>query len=83
MKSKNLKALGLSRREWEVAELLVKGLTTQEVAIALFLSYETIHSRKKNIYRKLNVSNSCEFGYVIGTYVQKSKDQQAELRLIS
>ena len=50
----------LTGRELEVLELLVDGLTKQEVAAKLFLSYSTIHSHTKSIYRKLDVSSRNE-----------------------
>jgi LuxR family transcriptional regulator, maltose regulon positive regulatory protein len=47
----------LSQREVTVLELIAQGMTDQEIAKALFLSYNTIKSHRKNIYRKLAVKN--------------------------
>ena len=44
----------LTERELEVLRLLAEGLTKREVAANLFLSYSTIHSHAKSIYRKLD-----------------------------
>jgi LuxR family maltose regulon positive regulatory protein len=44
----------LTERELEVLRLLAEGLTKREVAARLFLSYSTIHSHTKSIYRKLD-----------------------------
>ncbi|MGZ6268310.1 MAG: LuxR C-terminal-related transcriptional regulator, partial [Candidatus Limnocylindrales bacterium] len=44
----------LTERELEVLRLLDKGLTKREIAATLFLSYSTIHSHAKSIYRKLD-----------------------------
>jgi LuxR family transcriptional regulator, maltose regulon positive regulatory protein len=44
----------LTEREFEVLSLLAEGRTKREVAATLFLSYSTIHSHTKSIYRKLD-----------------------------
>jgi LuxR family transcriptional regulator, maltose regulon positive regulatory protein len=44
----------LTERELEVLRLLAEGLTKRKVAATLFLSYSTIHSHTKSIYRKLD-----------------------------
>lgn len=44
--------LSLSRRESEIAGHLALGKTEKEVAEELFLSVDTIHAHKKNIFRK-------------------------------
>ncbi len=45
----------LTDREQQVLPLIMNGLTYQEVALELDISYETIKSHMKNIYKKLNV----------------------------
>ncbi len=50
----------LTERELEVLRLLAQGLTKTEVAAKLFLSYSTIHSHTKSIYRKLGGSSRDE-----------------------
>jgi len=44
----------LTERELEVLRLLGEGLTKREVASTLFVSYSTVHSHTKSIYRKLD-----------------------------
>jgi two-component system, NarL family, response regulator LiaR len=45
----------LTDREWQVLDLLATGVTTEEVAMRLVLSTETVRSHVKRVYRKLGV----------------------------
>ena len=45
----------LTRREKEVVTLISRGMTTERIALELSLSYYTIDTHLKNIYRKLDV----------------------------
>jgi len=45
----------LTPREIDVLELVEKGLTNQEIAMQLHLSYETVKTHRKNICKKLSV----------------------------
>lgn len=49
-----------SKRETEIVRLLADGLSTQEVADKLFLSYHTIETHRKNLLNKLNLRNTAE-----------------------
>lgn len=48
-------AARLSRREWEVMELLAEGLPTDQVARRLFLSPTTVRVHVSSVVRKLHV----------------------------
>ena len=48
----------ISKQEREVIKLIIKGLTSKEIAEALFVSKTTIDSHRKNIYKKLEINNS-------------------------
>lgn len=50
----------LSERELEVIRLMAEGLTSQEIADKLFLSEHTVKTHRKNVLRKLNMSNSSQ-----------------------
>jgi two-component system, NarL family, response regulator LiaR len=52
-----LKKLGLSQREIEVLELIVKGQSNAEIAATLFLSVSTIKTHVSNVFVKLDVKN--------------------------
>lgn len=46
---------GISRREWEVLELMSKGCSNKEIADQLFLSLNTIKTHCSNLFEKLDV----------------------------
>ncbi|MGV3773448.1 MAG: response regulator [Verrucomicrobiales bacterium] len=50
------KDYGLTHREKEILEQLVKGLTKKEIATQVNVSYHTIDSHLRNIYTKLQVN---------------------------
>ena len=50
----------LSERELEIIKLLSEGMTSGEIAEKLYLSGHTVKTHRKNILRKLNVSNSSQ-----------------------
>jgi DNA-binding CsgD family transcriptional regulator len=52
---------GLSRRETDVADLLLEGKRTDEIADLLFISRATVKTHIQNIYRKYNVTSRMEF----------------------
>jgi len=45
----------LSNREFQVAELIVSGMKTKEIAHALNISVETVKSHRKQIFSKLDL----------------------------
>jgi len=50
----------LTRRERQVLKLISKGLTSRQIAEKLGISKLTIDTHRKNIQRKLEVSNTVE-----------------------
>lgn len=54
-------AYSLSPREWEVACLLVKGISRVEIADKLSISRNTLKRHIANIYHKMGVSNEMQF----------------------
>lgn len=47
----------LTGRELEIVELVSRGLSNQEIAERLFLSYHTVRTHIENILRKMSVNN--------------------------
>lgn len=47
----------LTQREYEALSLLVKGLSNEEIAEAMFVTKHTVKMYLKAIYEKLEVSN--------------------------
>jgi len=64
LENDNTKSVGtslfpkLSRREKEILELIIQEYTTQEIADALFISFGTVETHRRNIINKLGVRNT-------------------------
>lgn len=58
--------LGLTPSERRVAELAASGMTTREVATALFISPKTVEANLARIYRKLGINTRAELGRIFG-----------------
>lgn len=50
----------LTNTETEIVRLIASGLTTKEIATRKFISFHTVMTHRKNIFRKLGVSNTSE-----------------------
>src|SRR6201987_1809960 len=57
----------LTRREYEVLQLMTKGATNREIAATIFLSEETVKSHVKRILQKFGVANR---GQAVATYLE-------------
>ena len=55
--TKQIDALELNKREYEILLLIAKGHTNQEIADLLFLAVPTIKTHITNLYSKLEVKN--------------------------
>lgn len=69
-------SLGISKREREVAECIVKGLTNQEIADRLFISLATVKDHNHKLFRKCGVRNRLELANLLQQpgQVQNSAD---------
>lgn len=56
----NCQPVSLSTREVEIIKLIAEGQTTKDIAQILFLSFHTISTHRKNIFKKLSIRNSSE-----------------------
>ena len=54
---KFLKELNLNSREFEILQLLSKGLSNQEIADKLFIALPTVKTHTSNLYLKLHVKS--------------------------
>ncbi|MBA2746811.1 MAG: response regulator transcription factor [Flavisolibacter sp.] len=52
-----LKKLNLSNREYEVLQLLAKGLSNNEISSHLFLSLSTVKTHVSNLFAKMEVKS--------------------------
>lgn len=50
----------LTSSEIEIVKLIASGLTTKEIAYQKNISFHTVNTHRKNIFRKLDVSNASE-----------------------
>ena len=50
----------LTNAEIEIIKLIAQGLTTKEIAAKKILSYHTIITHRKNIFKKLEINNTSE-----------------------
>jgi DNA-binding NarL/FixJ family response regulator len=57
---KNLKQVGLSKREYEILQLIDQGLSNQDIAQRLFLSESTVKKHVSNLFLKLDVQRRTE-----------------------
>jgi len=58
---------GLSRRETEVAALIIRGASTADVACALCISAHTVRRHTERIYAKIGVRTRMQLMMVLGT----------------
>lgn len=50
----------LTSREKEILQLVIAGLTSQQIAAQLFLSFRTVQNHRFSLQQKLNVKNNTE-----------------------
>lgn len=50
----------LTLSEIEIVKLIANGLTAKEIALKKYISFHTVNTHRKNIFRKLGVSNASE-----------------------
>ena len=50
----------LTRREYQIMQLVSHGYLQKEIAAMLFISRETVKKHLRNVYEKLEVGNSIE-----------------------
>jgi DNA-binding CsgD family transcriptional regulator len=58
-------AKSITPRQNDIARLIIKGLTNQEIADHLNVSIYTVKNHKQMLFRKINVKSSAELAHVI------------------
>lgn len=58
--NKNKETSHLTCSEIEIIQLIAQGLTTKDIAARKFLSFHTVNTHRKNIFRKLGINNTSE-----------------------
>lgn len=58
--TRQLEKLGLSKREYEILQLISDGLSNQQIADKLFVSENTIKKHVSNIFMKMDVQRRTE-----------------------
>ena len=67
--TQKIASLGLSKRELEVLELIVKGMSNKEIAETLFISESTVKTHVSNLLLKLDVKRRTQA-------IQRAKEWQ-------
>ena len=62
-----LEQFGISKREYEVLDLMAKGLSNQEIADNMFLSLNTVKTHTSNLFQKLDAKRRTQA-------IQKAKE---------
>lgn len=65
------KMMRLTVREKEIFQFLPMGYTQKEIANLLYITYETVHSHVKNIYKKLEINKVSELASLAERYLIK------------
>ena len=74
-----LKTHSLSRKEVKIFSMITKDMTTDEIAVKLFISPETVKSHRRNIRKKLSlVGNKVSLGDFIHHLNDSNDDIYAE-----
>ncbi|MDD2221245.1 MAG: LuxR C-terminal-related transcriptional regulator [Clostridia bacterium] len=84
---------GFTKREAELADLVLKGLDNKEIAAQLFISLSTVKSHLQNMFAKINIKNRYQLmslffnfyqykefreGFLRGELPQKTNGEEAE-----
>ncbi|MCE3295340.1 MAG: hypothetical protein K0R65_1054 [Crocinitomicaceae bacterium] len=70
--------VSLTEREVEIIGLIAEGHTTKDIAGKLFLSFHTVGTHRKNIFKKLSIRNSSEliiYALKKGLITQQNENQ--------
>ena len=72
----NLRDERISNREWEIVELLCRGMTNKQIATSLFISETTVKTHVSNILAKLDLHDRMQI--IVRYYGKFDKSKQSE-----
>ncbi len=72
----NLRDERISNREWEIIELLCRGMSNKQIATSLFISETTVKTHVSNILAKLDLHDRMQI--IVRYYGKFDKANQAE-----
>ena len=79
--SQDIEAVGLTRREREILQLVSEGNTNGQVAKVLWVTEQTVKFHLANIFRKLDVTNRTQasrWAHAHGLVQPSNRDERAE-----
>jgi DNA-binding CsgD family transcriptional regulator len=68
-----LTPFGISARETEIVELIIRGLSNKEIADRLCISVDTVKKHSYNSYKKLSVQNRVQLSYFVQNLQTKNQ----------
>ncbi len=68
------KWMEISKREKEIIELLVKGLTQKEIAEHLFISIRTVEKHVENMTKKIGAKNAVHLTFIYTKYKNANRE---------
>ena len=64
-----LNQYGISRREWEIVQLICNGKSNKEIEDKLFISMATVKDHVHNIYSKTGVKNRVQLTNLVNNFL--------------
>ena len=81
---REFKAWGLTTAEIDIANLLLKGASMKEIAVARETSEATIRQQSQSVYRKAGLSGRAELSayFLDGLFERVERDNEGQIRVV-